>query len=270
MSAHLRGLQDFFTAVNQGSAAADGGVFFVKGGYENIFGMKPADPDAAVQRNFLGDDDHPAYSDAQISETLVAKSVNAIARSKYWAQCAIIITWDDSEGDYDHLPPSTRSYGPDKIVIADGPRVPLLVISPYARSHCISHNVGDHGSVVKFADLVCGLTPLAQLPDEFTGREKGKQELGQIDWGPNDAFAADVSDLSSAFDPARLSGQTPALPADYAIIADEIVSVLPQQSGYGLKDVGVIPVDIPRTSPIRCLQISIRDRKQTRHNISGS
>jgi len=86
--------------------------------------------DPAVQKNFLGDDDHPAYSDAQISEALLAKTVNAIARSRYWSQCAIVITWDDSEGDYDHVPPPIRSYGPDKSVITVGPRVPLLVISP--------------------------------------------------------------------------------------------------------------------------------------------
>ncbi len=249
MSANLHGLEDFFTAVSQGALPTGGGVFFVKGGYLNIFGMKPADPDPAVQRNFLGDDDHPAYSDAQISEALLAKSVNAIARSRYWGQCAIIITWDDSEGDYDHVPPPIRSYGPDKSVITDGPRVPLLVISPYARVHSIAHDVGDHGSVVKFVDLVFGLTPLARLPDELSGRALGMQRMGQADWGPDDAITAGVSDLASAFDPARLSGAAQALPPEYAIIPDDIVDVLPQQSGYGLKDIGVTPVDIARNLP---------------------
>jgi phospholipase C len=36
-----------------------GGVFFVKGGYQNTFGLEPADPDPKVQKNFLGDDDTP-------------------------------------------------------------------------------------------------------------------------------------------------------------------------------------------------------------------
>jgi len=249
LGGNLHGLQDFFAAVNQGSLPAEGGVFFVKGGYLNIFGMKPADPNAAVQRNFLGDDDHPAYSDAQISEALLAKAVNAIARSKYWGECAIIITWDDSEGDYDHVPPPIRSYGPDKSVITDGPRVPLLVISPFARAHYIAHETGNHGSVVKLVDVLFGLTPLAQLPDELSGREVGKQTLGQSEWGPDDALSADVSDLTSAFEPARLSGQAAPLPAEYAIIPDDIVNVLPQQSGYGSKDIGVAPVDIARSLP---------------------
>ena len=208
-------------------------MFFVKGGYQNIFGLKPADPDPAVQKSFLGDDDHPAYSDAQISEAFLAKTVNAIARSRYWAQCAIIITWDDSEGTYDHVPPPIRSYGADKSVITDGPRVPFLLISPFARAHFISHEVGDHGSVVKFVDLVFGLTPLAQLPDEQKGRDLGKQELGQSDWGPDDAISPDVGDLTSAFDPARLAGSAAPLPGAYAAIPDDIVNVLPQSSGYG-------------------------------------
>ena len=249
MSGNLHGLQDFFAAVHQGSLPSGGGVFFVKGGYLNIFGMKPADPDPAVQRSFLGDDDHPAYSDAQISEALLAKAVNSIARSKYWDECAIIITWDDSEGDYDHVPPPIRASGPDRSVIADGPRVPLIVISPFARAHSIAHETGDHGSVVKFVDVLFGLTPLAKLPDELSGRDIGKQMFGQNDWGPNDALSPDVSDLTSAFDPARLSGRAAPLSADYAIIPDDIVNVLPQQSSFGLKDIGIMPVDIARNLP---------------------
>ena len=124
LSVNLHGLDDFFAAVKRNALPPEGGVFFVKGGYQNIFGLKPANPDPAVQKNFLGDDDHPAYSDAQISEAMVATAVNAIARSRYWSQCAIIITWDDSEGDYDHVPPPIRSRGPDRSVLTDGPRGP--------------------------------------------------------------------------------------------------------------------------------------------------
>jgi phospholipase C len=60
-----------------------GGLFYIKGGYHNLFGLTPENPLSVVQTNFLGDDDHPAYSDAQISEALVAKAVNAIAQSPY-------------------------------------------------------------------------------------------------------------------------------------------------------------------------------------------
>ncbi|MDE3076552.1 MAG: phosphoesterase, partial [Chloroflexota bacterium] len=243
ITSNLHGLQDFFTAVNQETLPSAGGVFYVKGGYKNIFGLKPADPDPTVQKNFLGDDDHPAYSDAQISEALVAKTVNAIANSPYWAQSAIVLTWDDAEGDYDHVPPPDRGLGPDNSVITDGPRVPLIVISPYARTNFIAHDVGDHGSVVKFVDAVFGLEPLAQLPDEIKARQLGQQQFGQSDFGPDDAITANVSDLLAAFDPARLSGAVAPLPGSYAAIPDGIVNTLPQSSGYGCKDIGVTPVD---------------------------
>lgn len=249
LSANLHGLQDFFAAIRKNALPREGGLFFIKGGYRNILGLKPADPDPAVQKNFLGDDDHPAYSDAQISEALVAQTVNAIARSRYWSHCAVIITWDDSEGDYDHVPPPIRSYGPDHSVISNGPRVPLLVISPYGRTHYIAHESGDHGSVVKFADVVFALKPLAELPDERKGRELGRREFGQSDWGPDDALTPGVSDLVCALDPARLQGAAALLPASYAIIPDRIVGILPQQSGYGLEDIGVTPVDIARRLP---------------------
>ena len=243
MAAKLRGLGDFFSALRDGTLPGDGGVFYVKGGYRNIFGMKPVDPDPAVQESFLGDDDHPAYSDAQISEALIAKAVNAIARSRYWAESAIIITWDDSEGDYDHVPPPIRSYGPDGSALTMGPRVPLLVISPYSRAHAVVSEQGDHGSVVKLVDALFGLTPLAELPAEKKGREAGQKQFGQSDWGPDDSLTEGVSDLVAAFDSARLQGAAPPLPSSYAEIPDDIVATLPQASGFGLRNIGIIPVD---------------------------
>ena len=53
-------------------------------------------------------DDHPGYSDAQISEALLADEVNAIAKSPYWKNSVIIITYDETDGMYDHVPPQIR------------------------------------------------------------------------------------------------------------------------------------------------------------------
>ena len=192
MRMQLHGLGDFFTAVENSTLPKQGGVFFVKGGFQNLFNLKPVDPDANVQLNFLGDDDHPAYSDAQISEAMVAEGINKIAASPYWSQSAIIITWDDSEGDYDHVPLPIRTFGPDNSQISNGPRVPFLLISPYARTHYISQAQGSHSSVVKFIDTLFNLPPLALLPDELRGRELGKQEFGQDDLGPEDALTEGI------------------------------------------------------------------------------
>ncbi|HLW36796.1 MAG TPA: alkaline phosphatase family protein, partial [Candidatus Eremiobacteraceae bacterium] len=122
---------------------ADRSVVFVKGGYRNPFGLKPANNDAAVQTAFLGDDDHPGYSDSHISEAMVATVVNAIVRSKYWKDSAIVILWDDSEGFYDHVPPPVFEQCPDGHPCGDGPRIPLLLISPYAKAGAIVSDPGD-------------------------------------------------------------------------------------------------------------------------------
>jgi phospholipase C len=243
MTADMHGLRAFFTAVTQGNLPPEGGVFYIKGGYLNGFGMKPADPDAAVQKKFRGDDDHPGYSDSQISESLVARAVNAIAASKYWARSAIIITWDDSEGDYDHVPPPELARSPDGTRLSDGPRVPFMVISPYARVHHVSHAVGNQASVVKFVDAVFHLPPLATLPNEQKGRKAGEAEFHQKYMGPFDAETPGVTNLFSAFDPARLAGKAPPLPASYAEVSKAWAEKLPAQSGADCKAIGIVPTD---------------------------
>ncbi len=243
MANSLHDLRDFLPAVAKGTLSPEGGVYYVKGGHWNLLGLKPADPDLEAQKKFLGDDDHPGGSDSQISEAMLARMINGIAQSKYWNQCAIIIAWDDEGGFYDHVPPPIRSTGSDKEPLSDGPRIPFLMISPFSRAHSVVHETGDHGSVVKFVDTLFGLTPLAKLPDEMKGRKLGKKNLGQDNWGPDDALTPDVSDLVSAFDPARLKGDMPPLTPDYVSIPETIVGKLPQQSGFGLQEIGIEPVD---------------------------
>jgi phospholipase C len=243
MRQQLHGLHAFFDALKQKTLPQDGGVFFVKGGFQNPFKIDPADPDPRVQKSFKGDDDHPAYSDAEISEALVAKAVNAIAVSPYWSQSAIIITWDDSEGDYDHVPPPILAIGPDKSVISDGPRVPLILVSPYARTNYVAHSQGNQASVVKFVDAVFDLPPLALLPDELRGRKLGETEFRQKDLGPEDAITPGVGDLTEAFSPARLLGKAATLPASYVEIPDSLVQHLPQETAYGCRDLGIVTAD---------------------------
>ncbi len=241
--AQLHSLQDFFTALDDKTLPKEGGVFFVKGGSRNIFHLKPADPDAAVQKKFLGDDDHPAYSDSQISEAMLATAINKIAASPYWSESAIIITWDDSEGDYDHVPPPIRAKGPDGSPISDGPRVPLILISPYARAHYVAHEAGNHASVVKFVDTVFARTPLALLPDEQRGRALGEKQFGQSELGPQDALTSGVTNLADAFSPLRLLGRAAPLPPAYAEIPDALVKRLPAETKYGCAALGIVTTD---------------------------
>jgi len=184
---------------------------------------------------------------------MVAETINRIAASPYWSQSAIIITWDDSEGDYDHVPPPVMASGPDKSIISFGPRVPLIVISPFAKLNHISHDQGSQSSVVKFIDTVFGLPPLATLPDELLGRYLGMAQFGQPNLGPNDALTPGVSDLLDAFSPLRLMGTAQPLPPDYVTIAEPYVMTLPQTTGLGCADLGILTTDralgIPNNIP---------------------
>ncbi len=243
MRQELHGLHDLFNALKQKTLPEGGGVFFVKGGFKNPFNLKPADPDSRVQKNFQGDDDHPGYSDAQISEALLAETINAIAASPYWKESAIIITWDDSEGDYDQVPPPVLAKGPDGSVISNGPRVPLILISPYTRTHYVAHEEGNQASVVKFVDAVFNLPPLALLPDEERGRRLGEKEFGQKYLGPEDALTPDVANLAEAFSPSRLLGKAAPLPASYVEIPQSLILHLPEETGYGCTQLGIVTTD---------------------------
>ncbi|HEV2356260.1 MAG TPA: alkaline phosphatase family protein [bacterium] len=157
---------------------------------------------------------------------------------------AIVITWDDSEGDYDHVPPPVTKWGPDGGVVSNGPRVPLIMLSPFARAHAVEPAAGSQASLVKFADVLFVLTPLAQLPDEAAARVTGRQVFHQDNLGPDDAMTPGIDDLVGAFDPARLAGQAAPLPAGYVEIPDQNVTRLPAASGMSCRSVGIVPTDI--------------------------
>lgn len=224
-------LANFFTDVER-QQLPDRSVVFVKGGMQNPFGWKPANASALA---ILGDDDHPGYSDSQISESMVAKVVNTIARSPYWTDSAIIIIWDDSEGFYDHVPPPRFEMCPDKEPCGDGPRVPLILISPYAKSGGVVADPGDHVSFAKFLDVLFDLPPMASLPDE-------KPYMPQ---GPRDASPR-LTDLLGGFDAARLAGKKTPIDASQAEIDDAAVNTFPPP--MTCKDTGVTPVAIPGAS----------------------
>ncbi|MEO6834639.1 MAG: alkaline phosphatase family protein [Candidatus Tumulicola sp.] len=76
----------------------------------------------------------------------VSSIVNAVGASQYWNDCAIFIVWDDWGGWYDHVkPPVYNSY-------ELGIRVPLIVVSPYAKRGYVSHTQYEFGSILKFTE----------------------------------------------------------------------------------------------------------------------
>ncbi len=253
MRAMLHGLQDFYDAVASRTLPERGGVFYVRGGFYNNDALVTADSDPAVRANFAGDDDHPAYSDAQISEANIADSVNAIAHSPYWNDSAIIITYDETDGLYDHVLPRFRTIGPDGMPETGASRIPAIVISPFAAAHTVSHTYSEHSSVIRFINALFGLTPLAQLPDELRGRALGAAQAAtfhQPDLGPADALTAPMGDLTEAFDNDRLTGRAAPLPADYAAIPVATVRTLPHEGGAGCRALGIVPTDYVNGAPV--------------------
>jgi phospholipase C len=246
---HLHGLSEFFADM-KARRLPSSGVFYVRGGYGNIDGWKPQDPNPKLAGVFNGNDDHPGYSDTQISEGLVAEEVNAIVDSPYWSQSAIIITYDESDGLYDHARPRIRSHDAAGLPLEQGPRIPAIVISPYAVAHGVSHAPSEHSSIIKFVDKLFGLTPLADLPDEERARRIGAEKFGQPNLGPADDKVEGVGDMTSAFDAERLKGKRAPLSREYARIPAAEVAHFPHADGQGCRELGITPTDSGFPNPV--------------------
>jgi phospholipase C len=116
-------------------------------------------------------DGHPGYSDPIDEQVFVVGVINAVANSQYWKDTAIIIAYDDSDGWYDHVlgPVVNQSAVADDALAGAGdcgaatavgtqgrcgygPRLPLLVISPYAKQNYIDHRAVDQSSILRFIE----------------------------------------------------------------------------------------------------------------------
>jgi phospholipase C len=103
----------------------------------------------------------------------VASVVNAIGESQYWDTTAIFIFWDDYGGWYDPVAPALVDY--DGL----GVRVPMLIISPYAKHGYISHVSYEHGSILKFIEDQFGLPRLAASDTRATSPEQDAFNFNQ-------------------------------------------------------------------------------------------
>lgn len=102
------------------------------------------------------DNEHPSYTDVLTGDNHVLGVINAIrANSALWKDTAIIVTYDEHGGWYDHVaPPKVDRWGP-------GSRVPAIVISPYARKAYVDKTVYDTTSILTLIEHRYGLAPLA-------------------------------------------------------------------------------------------------------------
>lgn len=128
---HLKDETDFIAAAQSGSLPA---VTFVK-------------PLGA-------NNEHPGYADIVSGENHVEELINAVRTGPNWKDAAIIITYDENGGFWDHVsPPKVDRWGP-------GTRVPTIIISRYAKRGFVDHNSYDTASILAMIEKRFGLAPL--------------------------------------------------------------------------------------------------------------
>ena len=130
--AHIKDTIDFFDALDDGTLPS---VSFVK-------------PDGLL-------DGHPASSKEDLFEAMVEKIMHHLTANKeLFESTALMITMDEGGGYYD------SGYIQPLDFFGDGPRIPLLVISPFTKGGHVSHAYADHVSILKFIERNWGLKPL--------------------------------------------------------------------------------------------------------------
>ncbi|MCA1710691.1 MAG: twin-arginine translocation signal domain-containing protein [Actinobacteria bacterium] len=120
---------------------------------------------------FLGEeqggsnDDHP-HADIRRGQALVYEIAAAIASSPAWSRTALIVTYDEWGGFYDHVKPprfpDDHDPGPGPDRGQAGFRVPTFVLSPFARRGAVDSVVSDHTAVLKLVEWRHGLAPLTK------------------------------------------------------------------------------------------------------------
>ncbi|GLG02280.1 hypothetical protein Alches_23210 [Alicyclobacillus hesperidum subsp. aegles] len=164
---HQYDLTDFWTAVAAGNV-----------------------PNFAVLKPPAYEDGHPGYSDPLDEQQWLVQTVNKLESLPTWKSTAIFITYDDSDGWYDHVMPPivNQSDDPSEDALDGtnsgtnppaggyqdragyGPRLPLIVISPYAKHNEVINSIADQSSIIRFVEDNWNLGRLGnQGFDEFAG-----------------------------------------------------------------------------------------------------
>src|SRR5262249_7889935 len=131
-AAHLKDEADFIAAAQSGNLPA---VSFVK-----PLGMN---------------NEHAGYADILTGEYHTQQLVDAVRNGPNWKDAAIIITYDENGGFWDHVaPPKIDKWGP-------GTRIPAIIISPFAKKGYVDHTQYETSSILSFIEKRYGLAALA-------------------------------------------------------------------------------------------------------------
>jgi phospholipase C len=144
-------------------------------------------------------DGHAAYSDPIDEQEFVVKEINALEQTPDWKNTAVIISYDDSDGWYDHAysgvtnPSDTvadaltgagmcgtgTSLAHEQGRCGYGPRLPFLVISPWARHNAVDHTLTDQSSIISFVEDNWGLPRIYGSFDSVAGSLSGLFNFSQ-------------------------------------------------------------------------------------------
>jgi phospholipase C len=144
-------------------------------------------------------DGHAGYSDPLSEQRFLVDTINRIQKLKEWKDAAVVVTYDDSDGWYDHVMPpivnqsslagidqcGTTAPGAYPGRCGYGPRLPFLLISPYAKSGWVDHAVTDQTSVLRFIEENWGVAPIGDHSfDAMAGAIDGMLDFSPRS-GPN-------------------------------------------------------------------------------------
>ena len=143
------------------------------------------------------DSGHPGYSVLASYEAFVRAVITRVqSHPRLWQHTAILVTTDEGGGYFDSGFIQTLDF------FGDGPRIPFIVVSPYARPGYVDHVYSDHASILKFIEHNWKLPPLSprsrdNLPDPVVGKDPYRPMNGPS-----------IGDLSSMFDFGAVEART--------------------------------------------------------------
>jgi phospholipase C len=156
----------------------------------------PTDADGNVNRKAL--DGHATYSDPLDEQQFLASKINALMETPDWANTAVVINYDDSDGWYDHADSGVTNpsqsvadaltgsgqCGTGPMPLAGqqgrcgyGPRVPLVVVSPWAKANYVDHTRTDQSSITRFIEDNWDLGRISGSCDSVAGSLNGLLDL---------------------------------------------------------------------------------------------
>jgi phospholipase C len=154
--------------------------------------------------------EHPPQS-ILLGQKKMAQVTNALIASSAWTSSALFFTYDEGGGFFEHVaPPQVDAYGL-------GFRVPMLLVSPYAKRGYVSGKLYEHSSVLKFLERRYGLPTLASVNHQFDTQTPGTNNAAANGAStgpaapPRDALSQ-LGDFYEAFDFTQDPNYYPTLP----------------------------------------------------------